>query len=168
MTREPLTRLISILVAGTARIAAAVSVAGQAPAKKVEHVGCTLHLNAIIKQPAPTAANFGTASCDNEFGEGVDHDSSTTTRTSPLTGHFTGPWKLYFDEGTVSGILTINFVTTVGGSPPAITGVTYDGTLQVTGATGRYKHVRGTGTVTGFSPDAVKTQLDEVFTLTGV
>ena len=142
---------------------------GSATAVKTanERITCKLTLYATIKQPAPTAANFGSTTCSAPFGAGVQRDSSTTTRASPLTGSFTGPFKMFFDRGSIHGTFTIAFVTTVDASLK-ITGVTYKGTLRVTGGSARNKRVRGTGTITGFSPDAVKTNLTEVLTLTGV
>ena len=142
---------------------------GPAVAQKAakKQVTCRLTLYATIPQPAPTAANFGSARCGLPFGNGVQQDSSTTTRTSPLTGSFTGPFKLFFDRGSLRGTLTISFVTTVDAALH-ITGVTYKGTLKITGGSARNRKVRGTGTVTGFSPDAFRTDLTEVLTLTGV
>jgi hypothetical protein len=141
--------------------------------KRPKQVTCTVNLFAIIKQPAPTAANFGTTRCNRGLGVGVQQDTSTTTRTSPTTGSFTGPFKMFFDEGTLYGTFSISFVTTLEPlmtDPPsfAIRGVAYTGTLRVTRGSGRYAHVRGSGTLTGTSPDAVQTQLDEHLTLTGL
>jgi hypothetical protein len=136
------------------------------PAKK-RQVTCKLVLYATIKQPAPTAANFGSSRCSPPLGAGVQQDSSTTTRTSPLTGSFTGPFKMFFDRGSLKGTFTIKFVTTVDAALN-ITGVTYTGTLRITGGSGRNRRARGTGTLTGFSPDAVRTQLTEKLTLTGI
>ena len=107
----------------------------------------------------------------NKFGlvPGIQRDSSVTSRnpSNPLTGSFTGPFTMYFGHGTLTGTFTINFVTTICCSPPRINGVTYNGTVQVTGGTGAYYRVRGAGTVTGFSPDAKRTQLTEQLALTG-
>ena len=128
---------------------------------------CDLVLYATIPQPAPTAANFGSADCGKPFGHGVQEDSSTVTRTSLTTGSFTGPFKMYFDRGSVSGTYTMSFVTTL--SPTfQITNVDYEGTLTVTAGTGKNKHVRGTGTITGNSKDAKKTLLQYKLKLTGI
>jgi hypothetical protein len=129
---------------------------------------CDLRLHALITQPAPTAANVGIVRCDNGIGWGAQRDNSVTTRTSALTGSFTGPFTMYFEDGFLNGTFTIGFVTTVGGNPLHITGVTYNGTVTVTGGTDDYRRVRGSGTVTGFSPDAVDTQLTEKLSLTGL
>lgn len=197
---RPTPRMRSMVAVGISSALAAAAVAAQAPADtssrpippppagkttptplhKHQHkhkqrtpVTCTLNLFAIIKQPAPTAANFGTTRCSAGLGTGVQQDSSTTTRTSPTTGSFTGPFKMFFNEGTIYGTFTISFVTTLeplATEPPsfAIRGVAYTGRLKVTRGSGRYRHVRGTGTLTGTSPDAVQTQLVEKLTLTGL
>jgi hypothetical protein len=133
------------------------------------NVTCNLDLFALIEQPAPTAANVGSVRCDHFLlRSGIQRDSSVTTRTSPLTGSFTGPFTMYFPYGNLSGTFTIGFVTTVCCNPLRITGVTYNGTVQVTGGTGALYRVRGSGTVTGFSPDAKRTQLTEQLALTGL
>jgi hypothetical protein len=151
----------------------AASGAAKHKAHKPRQVVCNLNLYAIIRQPAPTAANFGTTQCNRGLGGGVQQDSSTTTRTTATTGSFTGPFKMFFDEGTIYGRFTISFVTTIeplATTPPsfAIRGVDYVGTVRVTRGSGRYSHVRGSGTMAGHSPDAVQTQLVERLTLTGL
>lgn len=167
---RPTRRTRNAAVIGLSSIVAAAGVAAPAPAagKRVTNVTCALTLYAIIKQPAPTAANLGTTECGKGFGRGVQKDSSTTTRTTLTSGSFAGPWKMFFDRGTIRGTFTIAFVTSLDPATSAITGVTYKGTLKVTKGTGAYRRVRGTGTVEGFSPDAVKTQLTEKLRLTGL
>jgi len=156
---------LSSVVAATGVTAPAASAA--AKRQQAKEISCALTLFATIKQPAPTAANFGPAKCSKPFGPGVQQDSSTTTRTSLTTGSFSGPFKLFFDRGTIKGRFTISFVTTL--SPTnQITGVTYEGTLRVTGGSAAYRRVRGTGTVTGSSPDAVQTTLAYKLKLTGI
>jgi hypothetical protein len=163
------------IVGGLSTVIAMVGLAASASAatfgfgsSQPKTVTCNLWLHALITQPAPTAANVGLVRCDNGIGYGAQRDSSVTTRTSPLTGSFTGPFTMYFQDGFLTGTFTIGFVTTVGGNPLHITGVTYNGTVDVTGGTGDYRRVRGGGTVTGFSPDAVDTQLTEKLSLTGL
>jgi len=134
---------------------------------KKTDISCALTLFATIKQPAPTAANFGSARCSKPFGIGLQQDSSKTTRTSLNAGSFSGPFTMFFKRGTLKGTFTINFVTMLS-SVYQITGVIYRGTLKVTGGTAAYRRVRGTGTVAGSSPDAVKTVLAYKLKLTGV
>ena len=174
MPRSP-HRVRKLVVGGLSTVIATLVMAAPAPAftfgfgsSQPKNVTCNLWLHALIPQPAPTAANVGVVRCDQGIGWGAQRDSSVTTRTSPLTGSFTGPFTMYFEDGFLLGTFTINFVTTVGGNPLHITGVTYNGTVEITGGTGDYRRVRGSGTVTGFSPDAVDTQLTEKLTLTGL
>lgn len=155
-------------MASVVAVGATAGPAGSAAAKKkTKSISCALTLFATIKQPAPTAANFGPAKCTRPFGTGVQQDSSKTTRTSLTAGSFTGPIKLFFDRGTIRGTFKIAFVTTLS-AQYQITGVTYQGTLKITGGTAAYRRVRGTGTVTGTSPDAVKTTLAYRMKLSGV
>ena len=174
MPRSP-RRARRLAVGGLSTAIATLAIAAPASAftfgfgsSQPKNVTCNLRLRALIPQPAPTAANIGIVRCDNGIGWGAQRDSSVTTRTSALTGSFTGPFTMYFEDGFLLGTFTINFVTTVGGNPLRITGVTYDGTVEITGGTGDYRRVRGDGTVTGFSPDAVTTTLTEKLTLTGL
>ncbi len=135
---------------------------------KARKVTCSLMLFATIKQPAPTAGNYGSAKCSKPFGRGVQEDSSTVKRTSPTSGTFTGPFKLSFDRGTIRGTFSIAFVTMLAPVTYAITGVLYKGVLKITKGTGAYRKVRGTGTVTGTSPDAIRTTLTYALKLTGI
>jgi hypothetical protein len=142
-----------------------------APAK-TRKITCKLDLFATIPQPAPTAANFGSSSCGKPFGFGVQKDSSTVTRSSLTTGVFEGPFKMFFDTGTIKGTFKISFVTTLAppvppATLPTIAGVVYTGTVKVTGGTGAWRRIRGGGSVTGTSPDAKRTSLTEKMTLTG-
>ena len=74
---------------------------------------------------------------------------------------------MFFDRGAIKGTFTINFVTMLS-SAYQITGVTYRGTLKITGGSAAYRKVRGTGTIAGSSADAVKTALAYKLKLTGV
>jgi hypothetical protein len=135
---------------------------------KARKVTCSLLLFATIKQPAPTAGNYGSAKCSRPFGRGVQEDSSTVKRSSPTSGTFTGPFRMYFDRGTIKGTFSIAFVTVLAPATYAITGVLYKGVLKVTEGTGAFRRVRGTGTVTGTSLDAVKTTLTYTLKLTAI
>lgn len=159
--------LAALIAAG-----AIVALPASAAQAKTRKVVCKLDLFATIPQPAPTAANYGSTKCGKPFGFGVQKDSSVVTRTSLTTGNFTGPFKMFFDTGTIKGTFNIAFVTTLGPpvppSPlPTIAGVAYTGTLTVTGGTGAWRRIRGTGTIVGSSPDAKRTSLTETLTLSG-
>jgi len=159
--------LAALVLAGA--MTAALPAAAPAKTRKIT---CKLDLFATIPQPAPTAANFGTSSCGKPFGFGVQKDSSTVTRSSLTTGVFEGPFKMFFDTGTIKGTFKIAFETTLAppvppATLPTIAGVVYTGTVAVTGGTGAWRRIRGTGTVTGTSPDAKRTSLTETLTLRG-
>jgi uncharacterized membrane protein len=156
---------LSSAIALTAAVVPAPAATKKAKARKVT---CNLVLFATIKQPAPTAGNYGSAKCSKPFGRGVQEDSSTVKRTSLTSGTFTGPFKMSFDRGTIKGTFSIAFVTMLAPVTYAITGVLYKGVLKITKGTGAYRKVRGTGTVTGTSPDAVRTALTYTLKLTGI
>src|ERR1044072_4388548 len=91
------------LVAARAMTAALPAVA---PAK-TRKITCKLDLFATIPQPAATAANYGSTNCGKPFGFGVQKDSSSVTRSSLTTGVFEGPFKMFFDTGTIKGTFKI-------------------------------------------------------------
>ena len=144
----------------------AFAIADSAPssskAKKVsEQVTCNLNLIAVKPPRTLYAENFGTVQCTPRLGKGVQHDSSFVTPTSKFAGSYTGPFQMYFETGTVYGHFTISYVTN-----PTTLAVTHNGTLQIEGGTGKYKSYRGSGTLTGSSPDAIRTAVTETITLT--
>lgn len=165
-------RTRKVALVGLSIAVALTAAAGPAPAAtkkaKARNVTCSLVLFATIKQPAPTAGNYGSAKCGKPFGRGVQEDSSRVKRTSPTSGTFTGPFKMSFDRGTIKGTFSIAFVTMLAPVTYAITGILYKGVLRITKGTGDYRKVRGTGTVTGASPDAVRTTLTYKLKLTGI
>jgi len=125
-------------------------------------LSCELKLHAVKPPRTIEAENFGTVSCDKRFlGEGVQHDSSTVTPKTQFSGSFTGPVKQFFDKGTLSGTFSIDYVT-----DPQTLAVTYNGTIDVTQGTGKYSGLKGTGTLSGASPDAIKSTIHEELTLT--
>lgn len=63
------------------------------------------------------------------------------TPTGPGHGTITGRFKNYFDRGTRSGTFELTFAAT---SP---TNIAYTGTVTYTGGTGKFKHLRGSGTI---------------------
>jgi hypothetical protein len=167
--------LVAVAIAAIAAFAAVAVYSGLAQAGNGKHshhgakhgfkhkkVSCELKLHAVKPPRTIEAENFGTISCDKKFlGEGVQHDSSTVTPTSQFSGHFTGPVKQFFDKGTLSGTFTISYVT-----DPTTLAVTYNGTIDITKGTGKYKGLKGTGTLVGASPDAIKSTIQEELTLT--
>jgi hypothetical protein len=108
--------------------------------------------------PIESADNFGTLSCSAPFGKGVQHDTSTITRTSRSAGAFNGGLKLFFNTGTLRGTYRMSFTV-------ANRTVTYDGTVKISSGTGDFAGVTGTGTITGTSTDAVHSAITDKLTL---
>ena len=131
--------LIAVLVAITA------AAAGAGSAKKVKFT-CTVRLQTLAT-PGASGEDFGTVACTPVFGKGVQHDTITVTPTSQTTATGTGPFKAFFDAGTIHGTTKLIAGVPSGGV------VTYTGTAKFTGGTGAYKHVRGSATSKCSSPD---------------
>jgi hypothetical protein len=58
-----------------------------------------------LAPPGAGGEDFGTVDCPS-FGKGVQHDTLTVTATSPTTA-MTGPFKQFFDTGTIHGTVTL-------------------------------------------------------------
>ena len=104
--------------------------------------------------PIDTAENFGTLTCSVPFGKGVQHDTSTVTRTSNTAGTFAGGLKPFFNTGTLRGIYKASFTV-------ANRTITYTGTMKISSGTGDFQGVTGKGTLTGTSTDAVHSAITE-------
>ncbi|MBA3746014.1 MAG: hypothetical protein H0W96_00765 [Solirubrobacterales bacterium] len=135
--------------------------AGSEGAHVAQKVSCTIELIAVKPPRTLYAENFGTLACTPTLGKGVQHDSSFVTPTGRFAGSFTGPYQQFFEVGTLYGHFTINYVT-----DPTTLAVTYDGTINIDGGTGKYKNYRGSGTLKGGSPDAIRSTITEDLTLT--
>jgi hypothetical protein len=144
-----------------AAVAVAVTAAGADSAKKVK-VTCMLHLQTL----APSGigrVDFGTVACASVFGKGVQHDRLTVVLTSQTTGIAIGPFKQFFDTGTIHGRMKLIASVASGGV------VTYMGTGKVSGGTGAYKHVRGSAKMVCRSPDGgTHTTCTSTARLTGI
>ena len=151
----------------TALVLSTIASAGGSPPAKWRNahpnvtVTCTIKLIAVKPPRTINAENFGTIECSPYLGDGVQHDSSVVTPTGQFSGLFTGPVKQFFDNGTLFGHFTISYVTN-----PTTLAVTYNGTITIEGGTGRYKNLRGEGTLQGGSPDAIRSTITEQITLT--
>jgi hypothetical protein len=121
-----------------------------AKTKRVTHLSCALELFAQgPPQGTPPRTNsFGLVSCPRPFGDGLHYSTSTTTPTAPGQGTVAVSFKKYFDRGTIRGTVAGTFAAT---SPMNITN---QGTVKVTGGTGAFRRVRGTGTIACTSTDA--------------
>jgi hypothetical protein len=127
-------RFAAVAVAATlAGATAAAAVAG--PGSHAE-VTCTLQTQTLAP-PGTSGEDFGTVDCASFFGKGVQHDTLTVTPTSASTAMVTGPFKQFFDAGTIHG--TVKF--TAGATSDG--GVTYNGAAKISGGSGAYDDVRG-------------------------
>ena len=131
--------LPAALLAG-AGLAVAPLGAASAQGGKVTKLDCTLALNAQ-GAPNPSGVHLGFAKCPRPFGQGLHHNSYTVTPTGPGQGSIAATFKNYYNLGTARGRATMTFTAT---SPMNIT---YQGTVRYTGGTGKFRHVRGSGTI---------------------
>jgi hypothetical protein len=134
-----------------------------APAKTTKSTTATRQVKckaALVatQLPIDTAENFGTLTCSVPFGKGVQHDTSTVTRTSNTSGAFAGGLKLFFNTGTLRGTYKASFTV-------ANKTITYTGTMRISSGTGDFQGVTGKGTLTGTSTDAVHSAITERLTL---
>jgi len=150
-------------IAGAAMVAAVLVATGTgAEARTAKHFTCTIQLQTLAVPGTSGAEEFGTVACDRVFGKGVEHDPEVTlTPTTPTTGTGTGPYKQYFNKGTIRGKFTLAYTIT----PPAA--ATFTGTATISGGTGAYKHVRGSAKLTCNTADGgTHTTCTEEVTLT--
>jgi hypothetical protein len=128
--------------------ALALAPAGGAAAKKqrAKDFSCTLQLFAQ-GAPNPSGIQFGLASCPSPFGHGVHYDAYTVTPTSPGHGTIAGKFKNYYNRGTAHGTFALTFAASSPGQ------IAYTGTVTYTGGSGRFKHVKGAGTIECTSAD---------------
>jgi hypothetical protein len=137
-------RFAAVALAATLVVATATA-AGAGPAKNVQ-VTCTLQLQTLAA-PGASGEDFGTVDCPSVFGKGVQHDTLTVTPTSQTTATVTGPFKQFFDTGTIHGTVKLTANATSAGA------VTYKGVAKMSGGTGAYKHVKGSAKIECSSPD---------------
>ena len=137
-------RFAAVALAATLVVATATA-AEAGPASNAD-VTCTLQLQTLAP-PGASGEDFGTVNCSSTFGKGVQHDTLTVTPTSPTTATVTGPFKQFFDRGTIHGTIKLTASATTAGA------VTYTGTAKISGGTGAYKRVRGSAKVECSSQD---------------
>jgi hypothetical protein len=137
-------RFAAAALAATLVVATATA-AGAGPAKNVQ-VTCTLQLQTLAA-PGASGEDFGMVDCPSVFGKGVQHDTLTVTPTSATTATVTGPFKQFFDTGTIHGTVKLTANATSAG------GVTYKGVAKVSGGTGAYAHVKGSAKIECSSRD---------------
>jgi hypothetical protein len=96
-----------------------------------------------------TGFDFGLVSCEHRFGHGVQYNTYTETVTPP-TASAEGPFKWFFDDGTVSGRFKLSGTLS---SPTT----TFMGMLEITRGTGAFRHAKARGDLTCTTSDGGKT-----------
>lgn len=134
--------LIGTAIIATAAIAVGTTPGAVAKSNNVTELSCTID---VFQQgvPNPSTIQFGFVSCPKPFGAGLHYDEVTVTKAPApgVAGAAHGTFKNYYNRGTTSGTFEL---TIVASSP---TNLTYSGTVNHTGGTGKFKHVRGDGTI---------------------
>ncbi|MGH2919426.1 MAG: hypothetical protein ACRDLS_12650 [Solirubrobacteraceae bacterium] len=128
-----------------AALAVAPATGAPAKAKKAKSFSCTIE-NYQLGQPTPanpTAVSLGFVSCPKPFGEGLHYNRTTITKMPApgVPGTATGTFKNYYNRGTTRGTAALTIV------PSSPMNITYTGTVTYTGGTGKFKRVRGGGTI---------------------
>ena len=119
----------------------------------------TCHLR-LFDQAPPTALqgfDLGFISCSGPFGNGLQADQFNVRLTSPTTAVLTGPFKDFFDRGTIHGRFALH------GTQTATTG-----TVRFLGGTAAFKHVRGHGRLACKATTGNETDCTAVSKLTGI
>jgi len=147
-------RKLTIGIAITAAAALAVIPGNAASAKstKVTKLSCTIDSYAL-GQPtpaSPTVTHLGFVGCPKPFGSGLHYHQITIDRfpAQGVAGAASGHFKNYFNHGTTRGTVVTSVVANGG---PA--NLTFTGTVTYTGGTGKFRRVKGGGTIVCTSTD---------------
>lgn len=115
--------------------------------------------------PDPSAIHLGFVKCPKPLGHGLHYNAFTVTTTpaAGAPGAAEGRFVNYYDRGTTRGTFRLAIVAS---SP---TSLTYRGTVTYSAGTGKFKHIKGVGTIVCTSSDAGARKLCTVTTtLTGL
>lgn len=143
------TLISTTAIAAATALLLAPATGATASRKHAKRFTCTLQL-AVQGPPQgtpPAQPSLGLVACPAPFGDGVHQSTAVATPTSPGHGTVAVNFKNYYDAGTTRGTVTGTFAAT---SP---TDITYTGTVTYLGGTGRFRHVRGGGTIDCTSSD---------------
>jgi hypothetical protein len=150
------------MVVAVVLASAAAATAGIAATAKSTHVTCTYKLTSLVPPTATKGDDFGFVRCGRPLGRGAHHDRFTNMPTLDTAGSSVGTFTDYFKTGTVHGRFKLTYAVAADGT------ATYTGTFRDTGGTGSFKHVKGSGKLTGTSPDGVHSTFRATGTLTGI
>jgi hypothetical protein len=113
---------------------------------KTKKVKCTVPLNSQSPATAMSGYDLGLVGSCQPFGHGVQYDTFTVTMNSATSETISGPFRDYFNAGTLHGRYTLT------GNPTAM--APFVGSATYTGGTGAYTHAAGKGTLSCMLPSA--------------
>ena len=153
-------RATGITVALVLGAVLAVGIAGTTAASSPTKLTCTATLYDQAPAMATSGIDFGFASCPKPFGSGVQEDHFTDKLGAASSITVSGPYKEFYNNGTIHGTYTLTGKTT---------GTTLTGSASVIGGTGAFSHAAGAArlTCTG-SATSNKTVCAAKFTLTSI
>lgn len=139
------------LIAGFGALLGAVGVGGVAaqPTAKRMNVHCTVRAYSVTNPQLSSGLVLGVEKCSQPFGDGVQQATSTTSIVGTQL-NVTSRFKNFFDNGTDQG--TVKLSGKLGSGA-----ITASGPVILTGGTGAYRHIKGTGRTSCTTTDAGKT-----------
>lgn len=115
----------------------------------------------LLVPPVDQGVEYGAVRCGKLFGNGVQADAFKV----PVSGDVLSKYTLYFPSGTVKG--AYHLIPQEGSfTDTNFSAVDYLGKLTVTGGTGAFQGVKGTGTMTCSTPDGIHTRCVDKLKLT--
>ena len=139
---------VLIVSAGALFVALGSSGAAARPGKKTTKLSCT-STSYNVSYPQLSGLTFGILKCGKPFGDGVQQATTTTSVVGPKL-NVTGTLKNFYDNGTNHGTFKMSGTF----SPGTITA---SGSVNVTGGTRAYAHMKGKGALTCATTNAGKT-----------
>ena len=138
------------LAAGMGAVIVMVGVGGAMakPAAKATKVHCASKTY-NVSSPSTSGITFAALKCSKPFGAGVQQGTFAESIAGTQI-NATGRFKNFFDNGTNHGSYTLSGTVSSGT-------ITATGSVKVTGGTGAYKGMRGTGKLMCTTTDAGKT-----------
>ena len=118
------------------------------PAAKTTKIHCTSKTY-NVSSPSTSGTTFATLKCSRPFGAGVQQG----TFAEPIAGtqlSVTGKFTNFYDNGTNHGSYKLSGTVSTGT-------ITATGIVKVTGGTGAYKNMKGSGKLKCTTTDAGKT-----------
>lgn len=133
------------------------------PTVKVLHLACTTNTSIVIAlgdtgvtPPTSQGQEYGTSNCESPLGSGVQSDNFTV----PDSGDTVATYWWYFHTGAVHG--TYDLTPQEGSfNDTNFLEVDWLGTLTVTGGTGEFAGITGTGTMACTTLDGIHTTCND-------